>query len=150
MKIWVDSDACPRPVKEMLYRAAQKRQIMVTLVANQPMRVPSSPFIETVLVEAGPDVADETIIRLMEPGDLVVTADIPLASGVVDCGGLAIDPRGVLFTRDNIRERLLVRDMMDLMRGSGLVTGGPPPFNSSDRQAFANQIDRILTASLQS
>jgi len=145
MNIWVDSDACPRPVKEMLFRIAQRRGIDVTLVANQPMRVPDNPRVKSLLVEAGVDVADERILELMEPGDLVITADIPLAAGAVERGGQAVDPRGILFTAENIRERLLVRDMMDLMRGSGMVTGGPPPYSNTDKQNFANLMDRLLT-----
>lgn len=145
MQIWVDADACPNPVKDILFRAAARRGVVLTLVANKPLRIPPSPHIRTVVVAAGFDVADTRITREMRPGDLVITADIPLAADVIHLGGLALDPRGGLYTRNNIEEKLAMRKFVDELRGSGVETGGPPPFSQSDRQAFANQLDRILT-----
>ena len=146
MQIWVDADACPGEIKELLYRAAERREIKVTLVANQQMRTPSSDFIDSVLVPAGMNVADRRIVELVEPGDLVITADIPLAADVVAKGGQALDPRGELYTDANIGERLAVRNLLDELRGGGQITGGPANFSAKDRQAFANQLDRWLTA----
>ena len=144
MNIWVDADACPAVVKDILYRAAERAQVIVTLVANQPLRTPRSSFIRTLQVPRGFDVADNEIARRVEPGDLVVTADIPLAAQVIDRGGNALDPRGELYSPDTIRERLTMRDFMDELRASGVQTGGPPPLAHGDRQRFANQLDRLL------
>ena len=144
MPIWVDADACPREVKEMLYRAAERRKIKVTFVANQMLRVPPSPFIESLRVTNGMNVADRRIVELVTPGDLVITADIPLAADVVAKGGQALDPRGELYTEANVGGRLAVRNLMDELRGGGEITGGPSNFSSLDRQAFANQLDRWL------
>ena len=144
MQIWIDADACPGEIKELLYRAAERRKIKVTLVANQPMRVPASQFIETVLVPRGMNIADRRIVELLVPGDLVITADIPLAADVVAKGGTALNPRGELYNDDNIGERLAARNLMDELRGGGLITGGPSNFSQKDRQAFANQLDRWL------
>jgi uncharacterized protein YaiI (UPF0178 family) len=144
MQIWVDADACPRVIKEILYRAADRMAVKVTLVANQPLQLPPSSYLSTIRVEAGFDVADNRIVQEMTAGDLVVTADIPLAAEVIAGGGLALDPRGLLFTEENIQERLSLRNFMDELRGSGVETGGPAPFSKNDRQAFANQLDRIL------
>lgn len=144
MKIWVDADACPNAIKEILYRAAERRKIPLTLVANQPIRVPPSPWIRAIQVVAGFDVADDAIAAQVESGDLVVTADIPLAAAVIDKDALALNPRGDLYSRDNIREQLALRNFMDGLRSSGVETGGPPPFSHADRQAFANQLDRLL------
>lgn len=144
MKIWVDADACPKVVKEILYRSAERRQVTLTLVANQPLTVPRSPFIKTLRVGAGFDVADDRIVELLESGDLVITADIPLAADAINKGATVINPRGELYTPDNIRERLSMRDFMTELRSSGVETGGNAPFNHSDRQAFANQLDRLL------
>jgi len=146
VRIWVDADACPGEIKQLLYRAAERRKIKVTLVANQRMRTPRSEFIDSVLVTAGMDVADRRIVELVEPGDLVVTADIPLAAEVVAKGAQALDPRGELFTDANVGERLAVRDLLDELRAGGQITGGPANFSAKDRQAFANQLDRWLTA----
>ena len=143
-QIWVDADASPLEVKEMLYRAANKRKVIVTLVANQPMRIPPSEFIKTVLVAGGPNVADQQIVELSAPGDLVITADIPLAANAVAKGAVALNPRGELYTHENIGERLVARNLLDELRGASLVTGGPAPFGSKDKQAFANQLDRWL------
>lgn len=148
MQIWIDADACPKPIKEILFRAADRIKTSLVLVANQPMQVPPSPYIRSMVVPSGMDAADETIVRLLQPGDLVITADIPLAALVVDKGGHALNPRGELYDRDNIRERLAMRDLMDELRGSGIDTGGPPPFNKQDRTAFANQLDRFLASQI--
>jgi uncharacterized protein YaiI (UPF0178 family) len=146
MQIWVDADACPAVIKDILFRAAERARVAVTLVSNMPLRIPTSPFIKTVRVPKGFDVADQRIAELVQPGDLVVTADIPLAAAVVQRGGHALDPRGDLYTADNVHERLAVRNLMDTLRGSGTNTSGPAAFRHGDRQAFANQLDRLLTA----
>ncbi|MBT8039714.1 MAG: YaiI/YqxD family protein [Xanthomonadales bacterium] len=144
MKIWVDADACPRVIKEILFRAAERAKVRVTLVANQSVTVPRSPFIQSVQVASGFDVADNHIVQQAQKGDLVVTADIPLASEAIDKGCLALNPRGDLYTEENIRQRLNMRDFMDTLRGSGIDTGGPAAFSQADRMAFANQLDRLL------
>ena len=146
MQIWVDADACPGDIKPLLFRAAERTRTKVTLVANQPLRAPRSEFVESLLVPAGLNVADERIIELVEPGDLVIKADIPLAAGVVAKGGEALNPRGELYTEANIGQRLAARNLMDELRGGGQITGGPANFSAKDRQAFANQLDRWLTA----
>lgn len=145
MQIWVDADACPGIIKELLFRAAERRKVKVTLVANQSMRIPRSEFIDTVVVPYGMNVADRRIVDLVSPGDLVVTADIPLAADVVAKGGEALDPRGELYSDANIGERVAVRNMLDGLRGEGHVMGGPANFTPRDKQAFANQLDRWLT-----
>lgn len=144
MQIWVDADACPGVIKEILFRAAERTQVMTTLVANQLLRVPASPYIRALQVPAGFDVADNRIAQEVQPGDLVVTADIPLAAQVIDRGATAINPRGELYTPDNIRERLNMRDFMETLRGSGVDISGPAAFSQADRQAFAAQLDRFL------
>ncbi|MDP6556458.1 MAG: YaiI/YqxD family protein [Pirellulaceae bacterium] len=145
MQVWVDGDACPGEIKELLFRAAKRRQVKVTFVANQQMRTPKSEFIDSIVVQAGMNVADRRIVELVEPGDLVITADIPLAADVVTKGGTALNPRGELYTDKNVGERLAVRNMLDELRGGGQITGGPPNFSARDKQAFANQLDRWLT-----
>ena len=145
MQIWVDADACPTVIKEILFLAAERLQIRTTLVANQPLRIPPSLYIKTIQVHAGFDVADNRIVQDLEAGDLVITADIPLAAEVIEKQGHALNPRGQFYTPENIRERLRIRNAMEEMRSSGMVTGGPPTLNQSDRQAFANQLDRFLT-----
>ena len=145
MKIWVDADACPVPVKDILFRAAERAKINTVLVANSVMRVPKSNYISAVVVDAGADVADQYIVDELEAGDLVITADVPLAADVIEKGGLALNPRGSMFTPDSIRSQLSMRNFMDELRGSGVMTGGQAAFNHSDRQAFANQLDKILT-----
>ena len=145
MRIWVDADACPKPVKEILFRAAARVRVQTTLVANQSLPVPKSPYIRALQVGSGFDVADNFIVRELEPGDLVITADIPLAAEVVAKGALALNPRGEAYTRENIRQRLQMRDFMEEMRSSGQVSGGPPPYGQTERQAFANALDRILS-----
>ena len=146
MQIWVDADACPGELKELLFRAANRTKTKVTLVANQPMRTPRSDFIDSVLVSEGMNVADRRIVELVESGDLVITADIPLAAEVVASGAQALDPRGALYTDANIGERLAVRNLLDELRGGGQIMGGPANFNAKYRQAFANQLDRWLTS----
>ena len=147
-RIWVDADACPAAVKETLFRAAKRLSIKTTLVANAQMRIPSSELFDMILVPAGPDQADKKIKQLMNSGDLVVTADVPLAADVVQKGGIAIGTRGELFDDQNIGERLAMRNMMDQIRASGIETGGPKPISKKDLQAFANQLDRLLTRRL--
>ena len=147
MKIWVDADACPVVIKEILYRAAKRTGTPLTLVANQPVQVPPSEFIRTIQVASGFDVADNEIVKRLAPGDLVITADIPLADEVIEKGGHALNPRGELYSKDNIKARLNMRDFMDTMRASGINTGGPPAISQRDRQEFANSLDRFLARS---
>lgn len=144
MQIWVDADACPGVIKDILFRAAERAQIHLTLVANKLLQTPPSRFIKAIQVPAGFDVADKKIVEVMQRGDLVITADIPLAADVIELGGHALNPRGEFYTRDNIQEFLSMRNFMDELRGSGVTTGGPSSFAQSDRQAFANQLDRFL------
>lgn len=144
MKIWVDADACPVAIKEILFRAAIRTQIPTTLIANQMLRVPPSPWIRALQVPSGFDVADQRIAQEANAGDLVVTADIPLAAQVVAKGAIVIDPRGELLDNNNIQERLTMRNFMESLRSSGVETGGPAALSSSDKQAFANQLDRLL------
>jgi uncharacterized protein YaiI (UPF0178 family) len=144
MQIWVDADACPGEIKEILYRASERGDVQVTLVANQVLRTPSSPRISSLLVPGGMNVADRRIVELVSPGDLVITADIPLAADVVAKGAEALDPRGELYTDANVGERHAVRNLIDNMRGAGRVMRGPSGFTARDRQAFANQLDRWL------
>lgn len=144
MKIWVDADACPVVIKEILFRAANRAQVTTTLVANQMLRVPPSPWISAVQVPGGFDVADQRIVQEAVAGDLVVTADIPLAAQVIAHGVVVIDPRGELLDAGNIQERLTLRNFLDGLRSSGVETGGPSAFSNADRQAFANQLDRLL------
>ena len=144
MHIWVDADACPGVIKEIIYRAAERRQIPTTLVANQMLRTPPSRFIRAIQVPSGFDVADRHIVDQVVAGDLVVTADIPLASLVIERGAHALNPRGELYTTATIRERLSMRNFMEELRSAGVETGGPASFSQSDRQAFANQLDRFL------
>ena len=145
MKIWVDADACPLVIKEILFRAAQRTGILLTLVANKSVRVPSSPVIKMLQVAPGFDEADNEIVRRLSAGDLVVTSDIPLAAEVIEKGGYVLSPRGELHTKDNIRERLNMRDFLDTMRASGIDTGGPPALSQSNRKAFAGHLDKLLT-----
>lgn len=144
MAIWVDADACPNVIKEILFRAAERTQTPVTLVANQNIRVPPSRFIRSVRVAAGFDVADNEIVRLCEAGDLMITADIPLAAEVLAKGAAAVNPRGERYTEATIRERLTMRDFMDTLRASGIQTGGPDSLSQRDRQQFAAQLDKWL------
>jgi uncharacterized protein YaiI (UPF0178 family) len=144
MHIWVDADACPNPIKEILFRAAERKQIPLVLVANQPLQTPPSKWISSVRVGAGFDVADNHIVQQAKAGDVVITADIPLAAEAVAKGCIAINPRGEQYTTENVRERLNLRDFMETLRSSGVDTGGPPAFGQRDRQAFANTLDRLL------
>jgi Uncharacterized protein conserved in bacteria len=146
MTIWVDADACPNVIKEVLFRAAERTQTQVTLVANQYLRVPPSRFIRAMVVPKGFDVADNEIVRLCEPGDLVITADIPLAAEVLGKGAAALNPRGERYSHATIRERLTMRDFMDTMRASGVQTGGPSTLSQRDRQQFAAELDKWLLA----
>jgi uncharacterized protein len=143
-RIWVDADACPVAIKEILFRAAQRAQIAVTLVANHALRVPPSPYIRSIQVPGGFDVADNEIVRQVVAGDLVVTQDIPLAAAVVDKGALAVHPRGELYTPETIKQRLTMRNFMEELRSTGVDTGGPSALHPRDKQAFANQLDRWL------
>ena len=145
MDIWVDADACPVVIKEILYRAAERTGIVVTLVANQYLRIPKSRFIKFLPVDSGFDVADNEIIKRLNAGDLVITGDIPLAAEVIEKGGHALNPRGELYSADMIRERLNMRDFMDTLRAGGIETGGPPPLNQKNRNAFANHLNKLLT-----
>jgi len=145
MHIWVDADACPAVVKDILFRAAERAQIPVILVANQALRAPPSAYIRSVQVAAGFDVADNYIVQNMGQGDLVITADIPLAAEVIEKGGQVISHRGEELTTDNIKSRLTMRNFMEEMRSSGQVTGGPPPLSKKDRRVFANALDRLLS-----
>lgn len=144
MKIWVDADACPVVIKEILFRAAERTKIITTLVANQFLRTPASPYIKTITVPSGFDVADSRIVQECEIGDLVITADIPLAALVVAKGAHALNPRGELYTDANIKERLAMRNLMDELRGNGLEIGGPAAFNLADRQVFAAALDKFI------
>ncbi len=145
MKIWVDADACPVVIKDILFRAAERTGVQLTLVANQPVRIPPSRCITFIQVASGFDVADNEIIKRLSAGDLVITGDIPLAAEVIEKGGYALNPRGELYSADNIKERLTMRDFMDTLRGSGIDTGGPPALSQSDRKSFANHLDKLLT-----
>lgn len=144
MNIWVDADSCPVVIKEILYRAADRTNTLVTLVANRTLRIPKSRFIKFLLVESGFDVADNEIVKRMGEGDLVITADIPLAAEVVEKEGIALNPRGELYTKENIRARLNMRDLMETLRSGDIQTEGPPPLNQKARQQFANNLDKFL------
>jgi uncharacterized protein YaiI (UPF0178 family) len=144
LKIWVDADACPVVIKEILFKAAERTGTYTILVANQSVRVPFSRFISSIQVAQGFDVADNEIVKRLEAGDLVITGDIPLAADVIEKGGHALNPRGEMYTTDNIKARLNIRDFMDSLRGSGIDTGGPPPLSQNDRKTFADHLDRLL------
>ncbi|MDR3476477.1 MAG: YaiI/YqxD family protein [Gammaproteobacteria bacterium] len=146
MHIWVDADACPNVIKDVLFRAANRTKINMTLVANKAIYVPPSPFIKIMVVRAGFDVADNQIVAVMQKGDLVITADIPLADAVIDKEGIAINPRGELYTKENIKQRLSMRNFSESLRSTGVMTGGPAPLTKKDTQAFANSLDRFLTS----
>ena len=145
MRIWVDADACPQVIKEILYRAADRVQVLTTLVANSALRIPPSDFIRTVRVSQGSDVAAHRIVQEVEPGDLVVTADIPLAAAVIARGAHALDPRGELYSEDNVRERLAIRNLMQDLRATGTLIDGPAPFGPRERRLFADHLDHLLT-----
>ena len=144
MRIWVDADACPVAVREILFKAAERTAVELTLVANQAVRIPPSRYIRQRIVPGGFDAADAEIVAQVAAGDLVITSDIPLAADVIAKDAHALSPRGELFTKENVRARLNVRDFMDTMRASGIHTGGPPPLNQTDRKAFADHLDRLL------
>ncbi len=145
MRIWVDADACPKVIKEILYRVAKREGIFMTLVANQPLVIPRLENIRSLRVASGFDAADNEIVKRLDAGDLVITADIPLAALVIEKGGFALNPRGELYTADNIHDRLSMRDFMDSLRSTGVETGGPALFSQRDKQTFANQLDRFLS-----
>ncbi len=144
MKIWVDADACPRAVKDILFRVAERIQISVIFVANQRLRLPDSTFIQSIQVGQGLDIADDEIANQCEVGDLIITADIPLAARVVEKGALALDPRGTMYDKTNIGQILDMRNFMDTLRGSGVETGGPNSFGQKERMKFANELDRFI------
>ncbi len=148
MKIWVDADACPVVIKNILFKASERTKIQLTLVANQAMRIPPSRYIEMLQVESGFDVADNEIVKNICNGDLVITSDIPLAAEVIKKGSYALNPRGELYTDQNIKERLNMRDFLDTLRGSGIDTGGPPTLSQKNRNTFASHLDKILTKHL--
>lgn len=150
MKIWVDADACPATIREILYRAAQRTGLTLTLVANHAIAVPNSPLLKSLQVAKGFDIADDEIVKRARPGDLIITSDIPLAAEVVAAGCLALSPRGELFTRDNVRARLNMRDFLDTMRASGAHTGGPSAMSAAEQRQFANTLDRLLQRALKS
>jgi len=145
MKIWVDADACPAVIKDILFRAAERTGVQLTLIANQQVNVPASRNIKFIQVASGFDVADNEIVNRLDAGDLVITADIPLAAEVIENGGYALNPRGELYSADSIKARLNMRDFMETLRASGIQTGGPPPISQGDRQSFANHLDKLLT-----
>jgi uncharacterized protein len=147
LKIWVDADACPVVIKEILYRAAERAKVQTTLVANKLLRVPPSPYLHSIQVAAGFDVADNRIVQELSAGDLVITADIPLASEVIDNNGHALNPRGEFYSKENIQERLTMRNFMEELRASGVETSGPNAFSAADRKAFAAELDRFLAKS---
>lgn len=144
MEIWVDADACPVVIKEILYRAADRTETMLTLVANKAMRIPRSRFIRLLVVDSGFDVADKEIAKRVKEDDLVITGDIPLAAEVIAKGGSALNPRGELYSKDDIKSRLYMRDFMETLRAGGIETQGPPPMTQKDRQVFASNLDKIL------
>ena len=144
MQIWVDADACPKVIKETLFRAADRMKVNVTLVANQYLQTPNSTFIKSIRVDHGFDVADNYIVQNLEKGDLVITADIPLAAEVIEKAAMALNPRGELYSENNIRQRLAMRNFMEEMRSAGQISGGPPTLSQTERREFANQLDRIL------
>ena len=145
MKIWIDADACPSTIRELLFRASERTGTRLTLVANNGVNTPKSPLVDSIVVPAGPDVADQRIVELMAPGDLVITADVPLAAAAVDKGGTALNPRGQHYTAETIGEALATRDLLTDLRSAGQITGGPSGFTPKDKQAFANQLDRLLS-----
>lgn len=145
MSIWVDADACPKAIKEILYRAAERVKCQLILVANQSLAIPKSPYIKSIRVASGFDVADNYIVQQVTAGDLVITADIPLAAEVLSKGAEALNPRGEVYDPNTIRQKLTMRDFMDELRGSGVMTGGPPPLSQTERREFANALDRYLS-----
>lgn len=144
MQIWIDGDACPNVIKAILFKATEREKIPLILVANQFIQTPPSPYIKSVQVPAGFDVADDHIVQQMQAGDLVITADIPLAAEVIEKQGHALNPRGEFYSKENIRQRLAMRDLMEELRGAGQVTGGPATMSQADRREFANKLDRFL------
>ncbi|MDX8406991.1 MAG: YaiI/YqxD family protein [Mariprofundaceae bacterium] len=150
MHIWVDADACPKVIKDILFRAVARTGLALTMVANTRLQIPKSPHIDMLVVAAGADVADAEIVKRLQPGDLVITADIPLAADVIAGQAHALNPRGTFYSEANVKQYLTMRNFMDELRGSGVSTGGPAAFSNADRAAFANQLDRFLTRHLKS
>jgi uncharacterized protein YaiI (UPF0178 family) len=150
MQIYIDADACPKNIKEILYRTAERRKIQLNLVANKFLRTPESSFIKTIIVPGGQDIADDKIVELITEGDLVITADIPLADRVIEKHSFAINPRGSLYTKENIKQFLSNRNFLTELRNNGIETGGPAPFTTKDSHEFANQLDRFLTKMIKS
>jgi uncharacterized protein YaiI (UPF0178 family) len=148
MKIWIDADACPRIIKEIVFRASERLEIAVCLVANTGLAKHHSRLISSIVVADGLDVADDYIVEQATPQDLVITADIPLAVRIVEKGAIGLDPRGELYTEENVGERLSLRDLMQELRGAGMIQGGPAQFSNTDRQRFASSLDRVLTRML--
>jgi len=148
IQLWVDADACPKVIKDILFRAAERKQILCTLVANQHIPVANVPWLKSIQVPAGFDVADDRIVELIQPGDLAITADIPLAAKVVEKGAFALNPRGTFYTEENIRQRLTMRNLMEELRSSGVQVDGPATFSQQDRTAFANALDRFIAQHL--
>ncbi len=146
MKIWVDADACPKPIKEILYRAANRLQIVTVLVANQNLSVPTSPYIQMTRVDSGYDQADKYIMQMTQSRDIIITADIPMAAEVIAKGAVVLTPRGRVYTEENIGEQLSIRNFMDELRGNGVQTGGPPPLNMRDREEFSNQLQKLINS----
>lgn len=144
MQIWVDADACPRVIKDILYRAAERVKCNLILVANQGLATPKSPYIKTVRLQSGFDVVDNYIVQQVSASDLVVTADIPLAAEIMEKGATALNPRGEIYDPDTIKQKLTMRDFMDEMRGTGVMTGGPPPLSQTERREFANALEKLL------
>ncbi len=145
MQIWVDADACPKVIRDILFRAVKRVEVNITLVANRPLRIPASHYIKTILVPSGLDVADEQILQHVQSGDLVITADIPFAAAVIDKDAFILTPRGKVYNKDNIGEQLSIRNFMDELRGSGVETGGPSRLNNKDREVFANELNKFLS-----
>ena len=147
MQIWVDADACPKVIKNILFRAAERVGVCLIMVANQPVKIPRSRYIKAIKVSAGFDMADNKIIQQVQAGDLVITADIPLADAIIKKGAYGLNPRGEFYTADNIKQHLSMRNFMEELRSGGVDTGGPSPLSNADRQAFANELDRFLVSS---
>lgn len=146
MSIWVDADACPKLIKEILFRAANRTKTVIVLVSNQPLNTPTSPFIQTIRVPSGFDVADDKIVEIMKEGDLVITADIPLANAVVEKGGIALNPRGDTYNKDNIKQQLSIRNFHAGLRGAGMMSGGPAKLSTREIETFANSLDKFLSS----
>ena len=146
MRIWIDADACPNVIKDIVFRASERTQTPVVVVANKPIRIPLNGLVSTIQVSHGFDMADSRIVEEMAAGDIVITADIPLADAVIERGGIAVNPRGELYSQENIKDRLATRNLMEELRDSGMISGGPKTLGLKDRQSFANKLDTLLAA----